>query len=101
MTAPTGRFKAQSANKSRHWEWRPRACRDKTRRLSLSYFSFYSGVKTHSGSNCCECLTFRSKLSKGEREVNRMEDEANDDSQREPEGGRMSDEEPQTGGSVK
>lgn len=38
---------------------------------------------------------------KGEREVNRMEDEANDDSQREPEGGRMSDEEPQTGGSVK
>lgn len=46
-------------------------------------------------------LTFRSKLSKGEREVNRMEDEANDDSQREPEGGRMSDEEPQTGGSVK
>lgn len=38
---------------------------------------------------------------KGEREVNRMEDETNNDSQREPEGERMSDEELQTGGSVK
>lgn len=45
-------------------------------------------------------VCFSEVVLKGERDVNRMEDEAKVDSQRGPDGGRKNDEEPRTAGSV-
>lgn len=101
-TAPTDRFKPQSANKTPAEPSLGVEVTGVPRQDALPQcHTFHSGVKTHSGSNCCKCLTFRSKLSKGNVKVNRMEDEASDESRREAEGGKMNEEELQTGGSVK
>lgn len=64
----------------------------------LSYSSSGSGAKTP---EWIGELTFRSQLSKGKRDVTKMEDHADADAQRESEGGRTSGEEEKAGGRLK
>lgn len=89
---------------SRHWERRPRRAQARRTppRLTPSFptpppLFFFSGVR----SDRCRWPTPSRDPSEDSGEVDKMEGEAGGHSQRAAEGGRSSEEEPPTGGSVK